>query len=539
MSLLPPHDQKAAVALASIPFTNPFLEERIELERRALGGAYVGLGPVLRARPTATDSFPELQALRDRTEVLIAAMLARMEKGHEPTSDELRVYEDLSLFALYLRFSSRFERLVRAPARQGDGPPTVTFWREFEDDFRGLFRPRRRTLPSDHRPALLFAGFFQVERAFTHIFDKIVGGSMPAARLRAAVWESTFSCDMRRYLRVLHGTMSDLPTLVVGPSGSGKELVARAIGMSGFIPFDPRTGQFESDSTDLYAPVNLAALAPSLIESELFGHVKGAFSGAAVERRGWLEKCGRYGAVFLDEIGELDASIQVKLLRVLETRHFERVGSTKTHRFAGKVIAATNRELAAEMEAGRFRHDLYYRLCGDQVTTPSLAEQLADRPEDLPELVRFIARDSLVRGAAGGDGPANGDAAAEEVESLTEQVVSWISRELGPGYAWPGNFRELGQCVRNVMVRGQYRPPSRSRAGGQGLGPVEEFLPQVRAAVLTREELLGRYYALAFYLSDGNSREAGRRLGVDWRTIRDRLDRPFFERLKASAPRRP
>jgi hypothetical protein len=536
MSLLPQNDHRAAAALAAIPFTNPFLEERIKLERRAIGEGYVGVGPVLRARPgTTEESFPELQALRERSEALLAAMRGRMEQGHQATSDELLVYEDLAHFVLYLRFSPGLEPLVRAHGRPGDSPSLKGLWEKFEGDLHRLFRPLGRSRPSDLRPALLFAGFFQVERAFTHVFDKIAGGSMPAARLRAAVWESIFSCDMRRYLRVLHERMPDLPTLIVGPSGSGKELVARAIGMSGFIPFNTRTFSFESDWSDLYAPVNLAALAPGLIESELFGHVKGAFSGA-VDRRGWLEKCGPHGAVFLDEIGELDASIQVKLLRVLETRRFERVGSTKTHRFAGKVIAATNRDLEAEMESGRFRQDLYYRLCGDQVTTPSLAEQLADRPEDLPELVRFIARDTLVRGPAGVDGPAVGDAAAEEVESLTELVVGWIGRELGPGYAWPGNFRELGQCVRNVMIRGRYRPRARRGAGAERLGPVEEFLAQIRSAARTREELLGCYYALAFYRSDGNLREAGRRLDVDWRTIRDRFDRPFYERLKASDP---
>jgi DNA-binding NtrC family response regulator len=534
MSLLRPHDQSAAAALAAIPFTNPFLEERIELERRALGAGYVGVGPVLRARPGAREeSFPELQALRDRSEALLAAMRGRIDQGHEATSDELLLYEDLALFVLYLRSSPRFEPMVGAHARPGDSPSLQGLWDKFEGDFHQLFRPLGRPRPSDLRPALLFAGFFQVERAFTHVFDKIAGGSMPAARLRAAVWESIFSCDMRRYLRVLHERMPDLPTLIVGPSGSGKELVARAIGMSGFIPFNTRTFQFESNWSDLYAPVNLAALAPGLIESELFGHVKGAFPGA-IDRRGWLEKCGPHGAVFLDEIGELDGSIQVKLLRVLETRHFERVGSTKTRRFGGKVIAATNRDLAAEMEAGRFRHDLYYRLCADQVATPSLAEQLADRPEDLPDLVRFIARDTLLRGPAGGDGSSHAGAAVEEVERLTAQVVEWIGRELGPTYAWPGNFRELGQCVRNVMIRGRYRPSSRGRGGAEGHGPIEEFLRAARDVNLTADELCDRYYAMALARSGGNFRAAGRRVHRDWRVVRDRHDRLLFDQLQSA-----
>jgi transcriptional regulator with AAA-type ATPase domain len=140
-----------------------------------------------------------------------------------------------------------------------------------------------------HLPQPVFVKF---ERAFTHIFDRIIGGSMPAARLRAAVWDSIFTRDLRRYIRVLHEKMADVPTLIMGPSGSGTELVARAIGMSGFVPFDTGTRSFAAGQAELYVPVNLAALAPMLIESELFGHVKGAITTAARDRQGWLETCG-------------------------------------------------------------------------------------------------------------------------------------------------------------------------------------------------------------------------------------------------------
>ena len=150
--------------------------------------------------------------------------------------------------------------------------------------------------------------------------------------------------------------------------------------------------------------------------------------------------------MFLDEIGELDGAIQVKLLRVLESRTFQRLGDTETLEFKGKIIAATNRDLGVEMQAGRFRHDLYYRLCADQVVTPSLAEQLADRPEDLPELVRFIAQEVLA-GRAGTKSSwhaeaAEDDASREEADRLAAEVVAWIERELGPtmpGPATSGN----------------------------------------------------------------------------------------------------
>src|SRR6185369_1282817 len=141
-----------------------------------------------------------------------------------------------------------------------------------------------------------------------------------------------------------------------------------------------------------FFPINISALSPTLVESELFGHRRGAFTGAVADRRGWLETCPDLGSVFLDELGDMDPAIQVKLLRVIETRTFHPVGDTAARQFRGKLIAATNRDLSAAMAKGQFREDLYYRLCSDQISTPSLAEQLAASPGVLRELVFYMAR---------------------------------------------------------------------------------------------------------------------------------------------------
>jgi len=138
-------------------------------------------------------------------------------------------------------------------------------------------------------------------------------------------------------------------TLVTGPSGSGKELVSRAIGLSGYIPFDRASVEFRSDFVSSYRAVNIAAFSSSLVESELFGHAKGAFTGAVSSRAGWLEVCGKDGSILLDEIGELEMPTQVKLLRVLQNREFQRSGESKTRKFEGKLIAATNRDLKEEI----------------------------------------------------------------------------------------------------------------------------------------------------------------------------------------------
>jgi DNA-binding NtrC family response regulator len=237
----------------------------------------------------------------------------------------------------------------------------------------------------------------------------------------------------------------------------------------------------------------------------LFGHRRGAFTGALQDRVGWLEVCPEGGAVFLDEIGEVDVSVQVKLLRLLQTRTFHRLGESRPRSFAGKIIAATNRDLVEEMEAGRFRRDFYYRLCSDVIVTPSLREQLADSPQELPRLVGFIAR-RLV-----------GD---EQGEELAAEVLEVVAKQLSPTYPWPGNFRELEQCVRNVLVRRRYEPvrltPSR---------PAAALAAELESGRLTAEQILRRYCAIV-YAQTRNIEETARRLDLDRRTVRARLAMP-------------
>ena len=156
--------------------------------------------------------------------------------------------------------------------------------------------------------------------------------------------------------------------------------------------------------------------------------------------------------MFLDEIGEVETAIQVKLLRVLQTRTFQRLGDTADRAFSGKLIAATNRDLRQALAAGRFREDFYYRLCADLLVTPSLAERLRDTPGELRTLLRAIAR------RVAGD---------EEADDVAAEAEAWIGEHLGPDYAWPGNVRELEQCVRNLVIRGTYEPQGPASVGAR------------------------------------------------------------------------
>ena len=218
-------------------------------------------------------------------------------------------------------------------------------------------------------------------------------------------------------------------------------------------------------------------------------------------RSGWLESCKRCHTVFLDEIGELSSAIQVKMLRVLQNRTLQRLGETEPRRFEGKVIAATNRDLGQLVADGAFRRDFYYRLCSDLICTPSLAEQLRDDPNELLHLVRFITRRLY------------GDAD----DRLSTEIANWIVQHLGLDYAWPGNIRELEQCVRNVVVRGEYVPLRERQPSGKEI----EFA-RLASAQLTADELLTWYCKLA-YAKTGSFVEAAERLGIDRRTLRRRV----------------
>ena len=223
---------------------------------------------------------------------------------------------------------------------------------------------------------------------------------------------------MQTFMHVVHRVVaSDATLLIMGETGVGKERLARAIHAE-----SPRgEGPFIS--------VNCGALSESLLESELFGHEEGAFTGASRARRGWFE-LAHNGTIFLDEIGEMPKHLQVKLLSVLQTREVQRVGAETSVPIDVRVMAATNRDLTADVESGEFRRDLYYRLSVVSLTIPPLCE----RREDVPALARRFVK--LFREQLHGPVERIGDAAIEAMKR----------------YDWPGNIRELMNVVERAML---------------------------------------------------------------------------------------
>jgi DNA-binding NtrC family response regulator len=510
--LLRPPEREFAQAMSRLVYCNPFLPERIACERQALGADFVGRDRVWNVRVDRDVTHPNLVRLSERVAALVGSLRERLAHGAVPSPADRALYDDLAFYHLYSRYEDRLYDVVARSDGAGAGRNRIGFYAEFQRDAAHYWGEGHA--PAPHSTAHLFAVLFQIRRAFHHIFRVLIGGSLPAAALRAAVWQSVFTHDMRRYRRALYDQMDDVTTLIVGPSGTGKELAARAIALSRYLPFDEKTHSFAQDFATSFYALSLSALSPTLIESELFGHRRGAFTGALDDRVGWFEACPPRGTVFLDEIGDVDAAIQVKLLRVLQTRTFQRLGDIKPLRFHGKIIAATNRDLAREMQSGRFREDFYYRLCSDVIRTPSLAEQLHDDPGELRNLILFIA------------GRVAGEA---EADALADQATAWIETHIGREYRWPGNVRELEQCVRNVLIRSEYRPQVSAPATG-----LEALADAVRAGTLTADELLSRYCSLVFSQT-GSYQETARRLGLDRRTVKSKVDPALVDQLRRTA----
>ena len=501
MTFMFEEERALAERFSALARCNPFLPERVQHELNALGPATFEKSSLVWSKREDRENS-NVYTLEARADSLGKTLKGRLPDA-VPDPDEKQLYQELVFYRLYYRFEEAFEHAAHSS--------TADFYDDFASEAAFFLGDLPRPNGLEELPHW-FAFLYQIRRASHHIFDFIVGSSLPAAKLRGAIWQSIFTHDLRRYRRTLFDKMGDVATLITGPSGTGKELVARAIGLSRYIPFQPSQRRFAIDVKDTFYPLNLSALPSTLIESELFGHRRGAFTGALADRKGWLSICPELGTVFLDEIGELDPTVQVKLLRVLQSREFQPLGEARNETFEGKIVAATNRNLGSEIRGGPFREDLYYRLCSDLITTPQLREQLTDAPEDLVELVSFVARRVVGK---------------DEASQVTDEVIDWIHGHLGDDYDWPGNFRELEQCVRNVTIRREYVPPATPA--------LEREVDWPSAFVngrMTAEELLEEYCD-AVYTRTGTYLETAKRIGLDRRTVKAKVE---AHRRRASDP---
>jgi DNA-binding NtrC family response regulator len=314
----------------------------------------------------------------------------------------------------------------------------------------------------------------EVEKEYS--FNQILGKSKPMQ----AIFEL-----IRRI------TPSPSSVLITGESGTGKELVARAVHYN-----SPR-------AQGPFIPVNCAAIPENLLESEMFGHMKGSFTDAKADRKGLFEEA-QGGTLFLDEISELPISLQAKLLRVLQEKEIRRVGGTRSIPVDARVIAATNLDLAGEVKAKRFREDLYYRMNVIEVHMPALRE----RTEDIPLLaVHFVRKYA--------------EPMKKPVAGLTEGALALLM-----DYAWPGNVRELENVIERgvTLTRGEKIGSEDLPQAVRGDSGDRHMIEEAAEKTRTLAEVERAYILRVLEKTAGNKYQAAQVLGIDRKTLYRKLD---------------
>ena len=290
---------------------------------------------------------------------------------------------------------------------------------------------------------------------------------------------------------------SDAKVLITGESGVGKELVARAIHAHGRRAGRP------------FVPINCGALTESVLESELFGHTRGSFTGAIADTKGIFEQATG-GTVFLDEIGETSAALQVKLLRVLQEGEVRPVGGSRLVKVDVRVVAATNVDLEREVAAQRFRQDLFYRLSVIVIRVPALR----DRREDIPLLIQTFLQNACAR-------------AGKRIE-LSPSAISALT-----AYRWPGNVRELENTIERLVVFSRGSVIDVSDLPFKATGP--DLHERLFADLPSLDEIERRYLLHVIEQVGGNRTRAAEVLGIDRRTLYRMAER-FSIDLKEDIP---
>ena len=472
---------------------NPFSDTRKELDLQ-IAGSYA-------ERPASRIVDGAVREVKSRIQKLVTEDRAHIKQYR---GADRQLVRSAFLFDTFHRLIPQFDQLIIEQVQAGDRPLPVYFATE------ALARLRNRGF-SNEEACRYFELFFQMRRAFYFIQESLVGRCPCMIRLRESLWNTIFTHSIHLYDEHLWNRMEDFSTMILGPTGAGKGTAAAAIGRSGYIPFDTKKNAFLENFTSAFISINLSQFSETLIESELFGHRKGAFTGAIENYQGVFDRCSPFGSILLDEIGEVSQPIQIKLLQVLQARCFAPVGDHEKRRFSGRVIAATNRPLSQIRERCIWREDFFYRLCSDIIMIPSLAQRISEDRDELELLLNHTTQRILGRPSP----------------ELVQQLCDQIFEQLGQDYPWPGNVRELEQCVRRMLVSRRYSPfqevekPDLERRLKQGIAKGE----------LDAQTLIAGYCHL-LYERHGTYEAVAQRTQLDRRTAKKYIHQGmvFFKR---------
>lgn len=493
---LSPEDRDFFRLVSQAAVCNPFGDERSELDLS-----------IAQCSPTVS-AEQRIEGVKTR----VRERVGRLQRDGKADirlydGEERIIMQSALLFNTFHCFSQEFAQLIVDQIQEGDAPCAVGFAR----DVLAMLAGHGFTAAEGVR---FLAILYQLHRAYFFIDRALIGQSPSMKKLRLHLWNNVFTHDIVLYERYLWNRMEDFATFLLGETGTGKGTAAAAIGRSGFIPYDKKKGRFADSFTQNFISVNLSLYAESLIESELFGHKKGAFTGAIEQHEGVFARCSPHGSIFLDEIGDVSIQVQVKLLQILQDRTFSPVGSHETLRFNGRVIAATNRPLDELRREGLFRNDFYYRLCSDCILVPPFRRRLQEDPMELDAMLAHVIN-RLV-----------GEASPELVQMVRESILV----NLGPGYPWPGNVRELEQGVRRILLTKQYQGDYSPVASDVK----DRLISGIETGGLDAQELLSAYCSM-LYQRFGSYQEVSRRMNLDRRTVKRYIELSKGAEVKLSA----
>ncbi|MGR9052398.1 MAG: sigma-54-dependent transcriptional regulator [Gammaproteobacteria bacterium] len=472
--------------ISALAFVNPFSIER-EMADCALLGIAVGEMAFFERRS-------RIQALLDRHFRQKPLYPFDINKYHGSDRDIMLLSW---LFYVFDQFRAPFVDYIESQIGTGDKVLTLPFAGSLLETFAKAGFDKDDT--AQHIGLL-----FQLHRGFYLIGKAVTGDSPSMVDLRKRLWYNVFTFNSGCYLKHLWQRMEDFSLLLLGATGTGKSTVAKAVGWCGFIPFDSDRRSFVESFTGAFNAINLSQFPAGLLESELFGHQKGSFTGAIGDHRGIFARCSRYGAVFIDEIGEIDIPVQVKLLNVIQNRVFSPVGSHEKLRFEGRVISATNQDMPYLLEKGLFRRDLYYRLCSDVIELPDLRRRLDENAGELTLLIERILAKVI----------------STYDRDLVTSIEARIRRAVPADYPWSGNIRELEQGIRRICLVGSYGDDGKPAWSARG----EHDWPALLAdRELSAHQVLHAYCG-KLYDRHGNYEAVARITKLDRRTVKKYID---------------
>ncbi|MCP3901058.1 MAG: sigma-54-dependent Fis family transcriptional regulator, partial [Desulfobacteraceae bacterium] len=397
---LNPEERRFFKTVYHAAFANPFsmLREKLDLK-------IAGLFPSASRRESTNKCIQEIDSRIKQLEAEGTAQVSSF------AGRDQAIMKIVFLFDIFHKFRDDFDQLILDQIKAKDKPVKALF----ADKTIALLKKRGFS----EKKSIHYIGLsYQIRRAFYFISHSLIGTTTCMIKFKNHLWNNIFTDDMNLYDNFMWNKMEDFSTLLLGETGTGKGTAAMAIGRSGFIPYNPQNQCFEESFMHAFNSLNLSQFPESLLESELFGHTKGAFTGAVDNYQGVFDRCSPHGSIFLDEIGEIPNHVQIKLLQVLQERSFTPVGSHLQSRFQGRVIAATNKSVKDILTGKVFRDDFYYRLCSDIIEVPPLRERIQEDASELDTLLDFT-----VQRMTGHKAP-----------HLIERVKRVINKHLGKNY---------------------------------------------------------------------------------------------------------